>query len=129
MSEPPNAASVALFHSGKVLLIKRALPPYQHCWTLPGGRLEPGEAAADCAIREVREELGLSVAGLTPVTTQIAGTWRLEVFAASAPSDTPRPSDEIADWAWITPDDIAHLKTTPNLGEILITARDRLNVV
>ena len=58
---PPNAASVAIVREGKVLLIKRAYAPYQHLWTLPGGRIEPGETIEQCAIREIAEELGLTI--------------------------------------------------------------------
>ena len=58
---PPNAASVALINGDRVLLIQRARNPWRGMWSLPGGRLEPGETAEEAAGREVREEVGLTV--------------------------------------------------------------------
>ena len=43
MLQTPNAASVALIDRDKVLLIRRARKPWLGRWSLPGGRLEPGE--------------------------------------------------------------------------------------
>jgi ADP-ribose pyrophosphatase YjhB (NUDIX family) len=44
-----------------VLLVKRAHPPIQGQWSIPGGVLEVGEMVREAAIREAREETGLIV--------------------------------------------------------------------
>ena len=46
---------------GEVLLIRRANPPRQFEWSLPGGKVEFGEPLRVALLREVREETGLEV--------------------------------------------------------------------
>ncbi len=125
MTEIPNAASVAIIRTGKVLLIKRAYQPYQHLWTLPGGRAEPGETIEACAAREVQEELGLAVRNLRPVLEQQLGRngeFRLAVFATGDFSGLIRPSDEVADHKWIDPSALPALRTTSRLDDVLAKA-------
>lgn len=45
----------------RVVLVKRAHPPIQGQWSIPGGVLEVGELVREAAIREAREETGLVV--------------------------------------------------------------------
>ena len=45
----------------RVVLVKRAHPPIQGHWSIPGGVLEVGEMIREAAIREAREETGLMV--------------------------------------------------------------------
>lgn len=127
----PDSASVALIRSGEVLLIKRAFAPYRHLWTLPGGRAEAGEAAEDCAIREVREELGLTVSHLWHVETQVlagaSGGWRLAVFASTRFEGTLEASDEIADHRWVRLAQIAGMRTTSRLHQLLQRAFARIS--
>ncbi len=122
MTDLPNAASVALVRNGKVLLIKRALPPYQHLWTFPGGRLEPGETIEQCVIREVKEELGLAVRNPQPVLVQQlggGGTYQLAVFVSSDFSGTIMPSSEIADHKWVDPAALPAFRTTTRLDDVI----------
>lgn len=61
MSErrPVPAAGVVCIRGGDVLLIRRGQPPRLGEWSLPGGRVEWGESAQACALRELREETGV----------------------------------------------------------------------
>lgn len=118
---PPTAASVALLRAGQVLLIQRARAPWAAAWSLPGGRLEPGETAEDCAARELREELGLRVADLRPVARLVLGEarFRLQVFGTEVFDGDISPNDEIAAWQWVRRGGEAGLSTTPHLSEVL----------
>jgi 8-oxo-dGTP pyrophosphatase MutT (NUDIX family) len=125
VTDQPNAASVAIIREEKVLLIKRAYAPYQHLWTLPGGRMEPGETIEQCAIREVQEELNITVRNVRPVMEQMLGregTFRLAVFATRDFSGLLRPSDEIADHKWVDPSAIVAFRTTSRLDDVLARA-------
>lgn len=45
----------------RVVLVKRGHPPLLGEWSIPGGVLEVGELLKDAAVREAREETGLTV--------------------------------------------------------------------
>jgi 8-oxo-dGTP diphosphatase len=50
-----------VIEADRVVLVKRAHPPIQGQWSIPGGVLEVGEMVREAAIREAREETGLIV--------------------------------------------------------------------
>src|SRR5271169_1647219 len=61
---PLVGVGAIIIEDARVLLVKRAHPPIQGQWSIPGGVLEVGELVREAAIREAREETGLIVAPL-----------------------------------------------------------------
>ncbi len=57
---PTPAVGVVCFRGDEVLLIRRGRPPRQGQWSLPGGRIEPGETTLEAALRELHEETGVT---------------------------------------------------------------------
>jgi 8-oxo-dGTP diphosphatase len=60
-SHPQLAVSAAIFHDGKILLVRRARSPAKGFYSLPGGRVEFGESLHTALHREVDEETGLKI--------------------------------------------------------------------
>lgn len=58
---PLVGVGAIIIDGDRVLLVKRAHPPQQAQWSIPGGMLEVGELVRDAAVREAREETGLIV--------------------------------------------------------------------
>ena len=50
-----------IIRDDRVVLVKRAHPPILGQWSIPGGVLEVGELVREAAVREAREETGLTV--------------------------------------------------------------------
>jgi 8-oxo-dGTP diphosphatase len=60
-STPLVGVGAVIIQDSRVLLVKRAHPPLQAQWSIPGGVLEVGELVREAAVREAREETGLVV--------------------------------------------------------------------
>src|ERR1700722_3496449 len=58
---PLVGVGAIVIEDSRVLLVKRAHPPLQAQWSIPGGGPDVGELIREAAIREAREETGLIV--------------------------------------------------------------------
>ena len=58
---PLVGVGAIIIEDGRVALVKRAHPPLDGEWSIPGGVLEVGELVREAAVREAREETGLIV--------------------------------------------------------------------
>jgi len=58
-----HVAAGLIWRRGRVLICKRGpSKAHSHLWEFPGGKLEEGENALQCLVRELKEELGITVA-------------------------------------------------------------------
>ena len=57
----PCVGAVVRDEDGRLLMVRRANEPGRGLWSIPGGRVEPGESAHDAVVREVAEETSLAV--------------------------------------------------------------------
>ena len=57
----PCVGAIIIDELGRLLLIKRGHEPGAGLWSIPGGRVEPGESDTQALVRELREETGLTV--------------------------------------------------------------------
>ncbi|HEV2617405.1 MAG TPA: NUDIX hydrolase [Candidatus Acidoferrales bacterium] len=61
---PVIAVGGVVISDARVLLIRRAQPPLEGRWSIPGGLLELGESIAQAIARELLEEAGVQVRAL-----------------------------------------------------------------
>jgi len=95
----------------RVLLLKRARPPYVGLWSPPGGKMQIGESPQECVIREIREETGLTIeqpelrAIMSVVDIALPVHWLLFVFRANHVEGDVLPCEE-GELRWIDLNDI-----------------------
>jgi ADP-ribose pyrophosphatase YjhB (NUDIX family) len=131
--------SAAIFRDGRVLIVRRGRPPAHGLYTLPGGGVELGETLEQAVVREVREETGLAVAPFALVGFREAigrdAAGRIErhfvilPFAARWIAGEIALNEELAEAQWRRPDELAGLKTTDGLAEIVAAAAERIALV
>lgn len=61
MTEPQVCVGAVIVNGSDLLLVQRGTDPERGRWSVPGGRVEPGESLYEAVVREVAEETGLSV--------------------------------------------------------------------
>ena len=116
MSEPDirAAGGVVIGDDGRVAVVHR---PRHGDWSLPKGKLDPGEEWEAAALREVEEECGLRCrleAELPPSDYRVGSSskrvrwWRMSVVEdlGFTPLD-----DEVDERRWVTPEEAEDLLT------------------
>jgi 8-oxo-dGTP diphosphatase len=130
-------ASVAVFKDGAVLLVKRGRAPKEGMWSLPGGKIEPGETASMAALRELKEE--------TDIEAELAGTlgnvdidgeesgvpfrYRLTVFYGRYVTGVARPGGDAAAAEWVALPGLAGRPMTEGTAALVAQAAQRLQRV
>jgi 8-oxo-dGTP diphosphatase len=120
----PCVGAVVLDGTGRLLLVRRGRPPQQGTWSLPGGRVEPGETDTDAVAREVAEETGLSVrvgrlAGRVLRAGPQGSVYDIGDYLCEVTSGELRAGDDAADVRWVAPAELATLTLSTGLVDAL----------
>jgi 8-oxo-dGTP diphosphatase len=120
----PCVGAVIRDDKGRLLLVKRGHEPGAGLWSLPGGRIEPGETDAEALVREMREETGLEVEpgpllGTVRRPAVDGAVLDIRDYAATVISGTLRPGDDAADARWVSGEELDSLAITEGLVETL----------
>lgn len=118
------AAAVIVREDGRLLLIRRGTEPQCGRWSVPGGRVEPGETVAEAAVREAFEETGARVRaerelGVVRVPAGRDLEYEVHDVAATFLGGTLRPGDDADAVRWVSPEELPGLETTDGLLEHL----------
>jgi ADP-ribose pyrophosphatase YjhB (NUDIX family) len=112
-SSKPTAGALCV-HNGRVLLARRAHPPFEGFWDIPGGFLDEGEDPLDGLRRELMEETGLEVepqrflgiwmdryGGDSTAEATLNLYWTARVVGGDA-----APADDVSELRWFNPDEL-----------------------
>jgi len=120
----PCVGAIVRDGAGRLLLIKRGHDPEAGAWSLPGGRIEPGESDAQALVREMREETGLLVRPgplIGAVQRPGPGGTTLDIrdYAATVTGGTLTAGDDAAGACWVPVADVPRLPLTSGLAAAL----------
>lgn len=131
---PVPAVGVVCLRDDDVLLVRRGHPPREGEWSLPGGRIEPGEGARVAALRELREETSVEaeLIGLIDVVDAVFKNKARDLvtrhyvlidYVALWLSGEPVAGDDADDARFFAPDEIAALGIWDETLRIIAAAR------
>lgn len=115
------AVGAVLFDArGRVLLVRRGRPPGAGTWSLPGGRVDPGEALEVAVVREVLEEAALATRvvcalGVVHVGGEGGVLFAIHEHLLALLDDRnacARAGDDASDVRWVSPRELRRVPVT-----------------
>jgi ADP-ribose pyrophosphatase YjhB (NUDIX family) len=126
---PLVGVGAIIIEGSHVLLVKRAHPPLQAQWSIPGGVLEVGELVREAAIREAREETGLIVEPgellgvydrvLRDPEQRVQYHYVLIDFLCRRTGGELQAADDAADVRWFTQDELLPLNLAEDTFDVI----------
>lgn len=135
-TKPRLASSAIVERDGRFLLVRRANPPAADLYAFPGGRAEPGESPEETALRELKEETGITgtdarlfeTFDILPEPDVADSHFHLSVFLVRDLGGEPaEAASDASEAAWYLPHEILRLPVPASVRAcVLRLASDRL---
>ena len=127
--QPLVGVGAIIIENSRVVLVKRAHPPLQEQWSIPGGVLEVGELVHAAAVREAREETGLIVEPgallgvydrvLRDSTGRVQYHYVLVDFLCRRAGGELQAADDAAEVRWFTREQLRELSLAEDTLEVI----------
>jgi mutator protein MutT len=131
---PFLGVGAVIIHDNRVLLVRRANPPLQGEWSIPGGLVEAGETTRDAIVREVLEETALQVevAALVEVFERILRDKQSRVqyhyvlldYRCRVLGGEAHAGSDVSEVRWATLDEVESLSVAPETCAVIRKAFD-----
>lgn len=121
---PEVCVGAVAVDADRLLLVRRGHGPAAGCWSIPGGRVEAGEALAEAVVREVAEETGLeAVCDAFLGWVERIGDGRHHVImdfsVTLLDAAEPTAGSDASEAAWVPLSEVAELRLAEGLAEFL----------
>ena len=123
-SRPEVAVGAIALADDRILLIRRGHGPAAGRWSVPSGRIERGETAAEAVVRELFEETGLEgvcgpMIGWAELISDEAHFVVLDFEATILGQGEPVAGSDAAEALWVPLDELDTYRLVPGLAEFL----------
>lgn len=121
---PEVCVGAIVVDDGRLLLVRRGHGPAAGWWSVPGGRVEPGETLAEAVVRELAEETGLEgvCERLVGWVERIGDDHHFVIldFAVTLlESRQPVAGADAAEAAWVPVEEVSEQRLVEGLAEFL----------
>lgn len=121
---PSVCVGAVAIDDGRLLLVRRRNEPGQGTWSVPGGRVEPGETVQEAVVRELAEETGIEgvCTGLIGVAERIGDDHHFVILDYSVEVLAPAPpsaGSDAADARWVPLGQVGDYDLVHGLAEFL----------